>query len=71
MLMFLEININESNDGKEQNLDNQIMEEGMQNQNADANEVIENHKNKREALRLREVSTSTSPQYGKLAKAVR
>ncbi|XP_050296847.1 uncharacterized protein LOC126736509 isoform X2 [Anthonomus grandis grandis] len=54
-------------------LDDRMMEEGLLNQNADANEVIEDQdkKSKRDLNNIHGISTSTSPQYGRLAEAVR
>ncbi|XP_048518072.1 uncharacterized protein LOC109544195 isoform X4 [Dendroctonus ponderosae] len=55
-------------------LDGQLIEEGMDNQKANANEMIDglqSEKSKRQAFDLREISTSTSPQFGNLAHAVR
>lgn len=54
-----------------------MLEEGLGNQKADANELIEEmeEKTKRNAvdskMLYREIRTSTSPQFGKLVKAVR
>ncbi|KAF7284932.1 hypothetical protein GWI33_017411 [Rhynchophorus ferrugineus] len=67
--------INELDRGNEDNLENQVIVEGLSNSNANANEVIEDiKKDKRETNEVsydQDISTSTSQQYGRLAEAVR
>jgi len=64
-------------EAKEKKLEEPMLEEGLGNQKADANELIEEmeEKTKRNAvdskMLYREIRTSTSPQFGKLVKAVR